>query len=203
MLGRARNSTSVGWIVITLGLAVCACAFPDAERAGSASGAVQPSRIPREGAPAPEVVAVDVLGHTHRLSRLRDHVVVLGFLSPGITAQDDASERSSSQLVKLRSMVTQYSARGVAIMAVDADGTDHDHHDDLVNYVADRALPGPLLVGVGAAAATDAYAVTVVPTVVVIDREGRIVRRWSGLAPSQELAGALEQVARPVQPSRE
>jgi peroxiredoxin len=162
-----------------------------------AAAAGSPSPPPAVGAPAPEVSGQAVRGGEQRLSTLRGRVVVLGFVSTGIAGTGPGADRSKSQLVVLRSMSTQYQPRGATTLVIDAEGTGDDRHDELVNYTYDTNLPFPLLAGQSAAKAAAGYGVRQVPTVVVIDRSGRIAHRWDGYAPPAQLAAVLEQLCDP------
>ena len=158
-----------------------------------ASAGRAPGPPPGIGVPAPEVAGQAVRGGEQRLSGLRGQVVVLGFVSTGVPAGGQAPQPSRSQLVILRSMFAQYRSCATT-MVVDADQTGDDHHDALVNFTYDNDVPFPLLSGRDAVTAIAGYGVRAVPTVILVDRDGRVAFRWDRFVPPAELAGALKQL---------
>lgn len=202
VLRRRRPLVLAGLCLVVM---VSGCATPEGgEGTGPVASAARSLHPPPAvGQLAPEFSGKDTQGAHHDLSRLRGKVVVLGFISPGIVRRDAWSEDSRRQLVMLRSMDTQYRARGATTVAVDADGTAGDRNNELannelVNFAIDHDLTFPLLVGAGGNATVASYGVRRAPAVVIIDAQGRVAARWDGVAPAPSMASVLETLCPPL-----
>ncbi|MBA2529710.1 MAG: TlpA family protein disulfide reductase [Euzebyales bacterium] len=150
------------------------------------------------GSPVPQAQPGDVapnfrlqaaVGKDRSLTGRRGHVVLLSFLDASVEAAGHGSDSSRRQLVFLKSMADQHRRDGLCVLAVDAGGAPPGA---LVNYVYDHGLPFPLLRDRPDDPVATSYGVTSLPTTVLVDRHGRLVRRWEGFVPPATLADAVE-----------
>jgi hypothetical protein len=137
-------------------------------------------------------------GVVYRLKDLREQVVILSFLNTQAEGSVSNGDMSRSQIVFLRSMAEQYGPKGVRILIVDATPLvlgQPTSQDALINYSFDWHLEGiPVLMDGRKSPTARIYGVTQVPTTFLIDGEGMVQRCWTGFAPAQDLAFALQEL---------
>ncbi|MBC9719440.1 hypothetical protein H9Y04_43735 [Streptomyces sp. TRM66268-LWL] len=172
--------------------AVCLLAAVSLFGSGCSGGEEQPERRSQlaVGAKAPEVQADDVLGAAVE-SDGRGPVLV-AFLRPttGATSAQQAAARSSA--VVAQSMATQYAARGLRVVIVDAAGTEADR-DELVNLAYDWHLDGVQLLGPEAGGKTAAsFGVSATPVTYLIGPDGIVDQRWAGTLSAQAVGPAVQ-----------
>ena len=117
--------------------------------------------------------------------------VLLAFLR---VIPDSADTASRSQAVFLSSMYQQYGRRGLGVVAVETSGSSRQRrisHRALANASYDWRLDFPLLEDAGIQA-KKAFGVTVLPSVLLLAPDGKVVERWNGLASPAALARAVE-----------
>lgn len=109
-----------------------------------------------------------------------------------------AGNASRSQLVFLKSMDTQSRAAGLRTIVVDAAhtlGIEPPSASELVNVRYDWALPRAIaVVGDPGGVFAREYHVASVPTTLLLDARGKVVRRWTGFARAAELDFAVRKV---------
>lgn len=112
--------------------------------------------------------------------------ILLAFLQ---TVPDIADSPSRSEVVSVMSMATQYRARGLTVAVIDASELVNRAPPDrgaLINASYDWQLNVPLLEDRDDSVA-QRFGVVRLPTVLLIARDGRIIRRWEGLTTPAEL----------------
>lgn len=144
----------------------------------------------RVGAVAPDFVLPAARGGSQSLTADRGSVVLLSFLDADAANVDEQFEASRQQLVFLKSMHDQYADAGLRVVVVHAGAPIPARA--LINYSYDNGLRFPLLTGTAKPSVATAFGATSLPTTVVIDREGRLARRWRGYVPPARLADAVE-----------
>ncbi len=142
------------------------------------------------GKPAPEVSllvaanragAVDE-GGTVSLAQLRGQPVLLDFWASWCgpcAAQSPILER----------LAKRHAAKGLVVLGVNVD----DPPEVAKTYAARKKLSYPIVVD-ETEQAKRAYGVTSLPTLVVVDREGRVRGAWAGLVDEASLDEALAEV---------
>ena len=132
-----------------------------------------------------------------RLPLAKGHPELVSFLDT--QSQPSASgSPSRSQLVFLKSMDTQSHAAGLRTIVVDAAhtlGIAPPSASDLVNLRYDWSLPRTIVViGDPGGKLAAGYGVTRVPTTLLLDKRGKVVRRWTGFVGAAPLDFAVRRV---------
>jgi hypothetical protein len=152
----------------------------------------------RRGSPRlPLIVAALLLAGcgSHRTATApplpKGHPELVSFLDT--QAQPSASGNASrSQLVFLKSMDTQSHAAGLRTIVVDAG---HASASALVNVRYDWALPSTMRVmGDPGGKLAREYHVVHVPTTLLLNARGSVVRRWIGFARAADLDFAVRKI---------
>ena len=148
----------------------------------------------------PDFTLTDVRGQSHTLSRHRGQVVLLDFWS----ATCPVSARYEDRLTAI---ATEYAAKGVVTLGIDANATENAAL--IQRVIAERGVPFPILIDPGNMVA-DLYGGLTTPHVFVVDTQGRLVYQGAiddeglmgrGKISRQYLREALDAVSagRPVQ----
>jgi hypothetical protein len=121
----------------------------------------------------------------------KGHPELVSFLDT--QAQPSVSGNASrSQIVFLKSMDTQSHAAGLRTVIVDAS---HASASALVNVRYDWALPRTIRVlGDPAGKLAREYHVAKVPTTLLLNAHGSVVRRWAGFASAAQLDFAVRKI---------
>jgi len=131
-------------------------------------GAIAPSiSLPRADRPSERI----------ELSQLRGKVVVLDFWSTTCAP-------CMSQIKVLDALARRMGSRGLEIVGVSAGG---ESFDEVAAFLARRGAPYPVAVDADGAV-TDSYRVRALPTLYVLDREGRIAASHVGFWPEDDIA---------------
>jgi thiol-disulfide isomerase/thioredoxin len=139
---------------------------------------------PAEG-PAP-AVALPVLGGTGRASIAKGRVTVVDFWATWC-----APCRVS--MPRVQNVWHEYRTRGVDLFSVDTDDPSAERERQVKDFLRDNALDFPVVLDDGSA--TNAFAISVLPTMFVLDRDARVVWNHVGAmngAVEQELRAALD-----------
>jgi len=150
-----------------------------------------------------------VRGGTFHMREHQGHVVLMAFLQ---TKPSMGRENPSRAVVpSLLSIDRQYRKSGVDVVIIDATAlaganpdknTDHatgrasskvPAADALLNASYDWRLTIPLLPDTNGAIAR-AYGVDCAPTILLVDRSGRIVERWTSVPHPGNMAAAIQQL---------
>jgi thiol-disulfide isomerase/thioredoxin len=133
--------------------------------------------------PAP-AVSLPVLGGTGRASITKGHVTVVDFWATWC-----APCRVS--MPRVQNVWREYRARGVDLFSVDTDDESADRERQVKDFLRDNGLEFPVVLDDGSA--TSAFAISVLPTMLVLDRDAHIV--WNHIG---AMNGAVEQELRTV-----
>lgn len=144
----------------------------------------QPPSGPPPGTAAPALTVTTTDGRTFDLASERGHPVVLAFWAtwcPACRAEAPALGRLERRLAP----------RGTSVVALSVDTLP-------AQRVASeaRALGMPSRVALAPADVVARFAVTLLPTTIVVDARGDIVRVWSGAASEEEISSALDAAER-------
>jgi cytochrome c biogenesis protein CcmG/thiol:disulfide interchange protein DsbE len=148
---------------------------------------IRPSASRFVGQEAPDFVLPVVhggdAGSRIRLSNLRNRTVVLEFWASWCTA-------CARQMPILNELVGRLPSDQVVIVGVSVDDTP----EPAAEFARARALRYPSVHDAGGQVA-DSYGASMLPTMVVVDREGRVRAVQRGVVGAQALAGMLEEVS--------
>jgi peroxiredoxin len=133
------------------------------------------------GSPAPAWTAprADRAGESLSLSDLNDDVVVLDFWST-------TCPPCLRQMEDLKVLWRRMKPRGVTVVGISTGG---ESQRQIAQFGRDRGVDYPLVVDPGAVSA--AYQVRSLPTLYVVDRNGRVAAAHSGYWPLTEIAAAV------------
>jgi peroxiredoxin len=140
--------------------------------------------VPGDGEPlAPNFSLVDSEGATVSLAQYAGSVVILDFMSTSCQPCKD-------QIDNLKTIYGSYAARGVKIVSIDVDTTDSSPH--LQSYKLERGASWPFVRDTAGVYIESEYSATSIPTVVIIDQAGHIVKRNVGVMSSAEIRSFLD-----------
>ncbi len=149
----------------------------------------------KPGISAPDFNLKAARGDTYDLASLRGETILLSFINTQAKAAASESDPSRAQIVFLKSMQEQYTAKGLNVWIIDAARQETGNQpslDDLVNFTYNWQLDTiPVLIDDHAEVA-QAFGVSSVPTTFLIDTNGVVQQRWDGMASSPQLALAIE-----------
>ncbi len=138
-----------------------------------------------------------VRGGTVSLDSLKGKDFILSFIKVSNNLENKETQDSRAQLNFIKSMETQYGAKGMRFIVVDSSylsggkGTDTNQ---LINFSYDWKLDQiPLLMDNKTKGMAQEYGVSYLPTTFLIDRTGVITQRFDGKALSYQLASSIEQ----------
>ncbi|HEX2658648.1 MAG TPA: TlpA disulfide reductase family protein [Polyangia bacterium] len=136
------------------------------------------------GAPAPEFSLPRIDGKPGEiaLSSLRGQVVVLDFWATWCPP-------CLAMLPTMHDLATELAPRGVAFLGVDSDG-EQTSPEDVQRFVVEHAIPYPVVYDRGFV--NDQYRVRALPTMVVVARDGSIVKVLTGMTGRGPLEKAIE-----------
>lgn len=159
----------------------------------SAGGAT--NRDAKAGVTTIELTGQPVRGAEHvDLQELRGHIVLLSFLN-FLSQTSSHGDESLPQATFLRSMEAQHRRFGLRTIIVD--GTDvanagHLSRGDLLNWTYNWSIAPPIMVLPDEnSAVAHRFGVTHTPTTFLIDRNGKIVKRWNTFAMAATLDFAI------------
>jgi thiol-disulfide isomerase/thioredoxin len=123
---------------------------------------------------------VDTEGNAFSLAQYRGSVIILDFM--GTTC-----EPCKTQIEHLKSVQASYGASGVKIMSIDVNAADTSSY--LHGYKLQSGATWSFAVDSGGASIE--YAIASIPTIVIIDEEGRIAKRNVGVMSAGEIATVI------------
>jgi peroxiredoxin len=139
-----------------------------------------PLALPR---PAPAFALKDLTGQALSNESLKGKVVLLDFWATWCAPCRKA-------MPELQALHRKYAGRGFAVVGV---SIDEDGPAKVRKFVAARKITYPIALDSETSPAWEAYRVKAVPAAFLLDREGRIVARWTGIpADARELETRLE-----------
>jgi peroxiredoxin len=138
--------------------------------------------------------AIDQAGNRWELRAQKGRLFIVAFLA---IVPDTAPTPSRSQVVSIQSMQTQYARLGVGAVVIDESGLNRGSESsqaERVNAWYDWHLdPIPLLADDDLSIAK-AFNVCNVPTTLLIDSSGRVLKRWDSLTNAGTLAQEIQAV---------
>ena len=142
--------------------------------------------------PAPPIAGSDVDGETVRLADLKGKVVLVDFWATWCAP-------CVAQLPELNDLYERYHDRGLEVLGVNVDAAREGLRDKgavrrtVRRFLIDMNVPWPVVVaGEGRGDVLDAYGVTDIPALFLIDREGKVVQfEQRGEALEKAIAKAL------------
>ena len=144
---------------------------------GAAWMAVAVSAALQTGQEAPDFTLNDLQGRAQTLSQYRGTIVVLDFWS----ATCPVSARYEDRLTAI---ATEYAAKGVVTLGIDANATENAAL--IQRVVVERGVPFPILIDSGNKVA-DLYGGVTTPHVFLVDQQGRLV--YQGAIDDEGLMG--------------
>lgn len=139
------------------------------------------------GAPAPSFSGMSLDGEAIDLAELRGRVVVVDFWATWCPP-------CVEKLPEMVAMAEEYADDGVQFLGVSADSNESD-----VRRFLDRNPINFPVIFEGARPILNAYGVSAIPTVVVIDREGNSIHRSHGNGVRDAIERALAQPDQPAE----
>ncbi len=121
-------------------------------------------------APAPEVRFVTLVGPSFTTSELRGMVVLVNFWATSCVT-------CVEEMPKMVEAWNKYSPRGYDMVAV---AMSYDHPNLVADFTQKRALPFKVALDTDGALAKGFGNVSVTPTNFLLDKRGRIVKRYHG-----------------------
>ena len=135
---------------------------------------------------APAVTFNTIDGERIRTTELLGKVVYVSFWSTSCVS-------CLAEMPMLTKTHERYARRGYETMAV---AMSYDRADYVMQYARSRQLPFKVVLDLSEQVATAFEQTTQTPTGFLIDRKGRIVRRFVGTPESQDLEAAIETALR-------
>jgi peroxiredoxin len=149
--------------------------------ASHAAGKAAPGLIP--GSPAPPFTLPDIHGKSVRLEEFRGQVVVLNFWAFWC-------DTWKAEMPHLQELAAQQQELGFRLIAISVDGT---RLPEFQNRTRGGRTPFPVLVDVGGRVSVR-YQVAHVPTVVVVDQDGRVRYRAIGYPGNQVVLSVVRKL---------
>ena len=131
------------------------------------------------GSDAPEIRGQTLEGAVFALSKLRGKVVVLDFWATNCGY-------CSEEMADLEELRTGFAGRGVEIV-----GVNQESPELAKRWLAERKRALPVVL-IFPETGFKAYGVDALPTSVVIDREGKVVKEWTGFVSGAKVRRFLE-----------
>lgn len=135
-----------------------------------------PNAVLQAGAAAPPIVLEDLSGERFDLEDIRAEkaVVLVNFWATWCAP-------CRVEMPILETAYEEHRSAGLEILAITS-----EDRDVVEAYVAERGYSFPILLDPGSEVGK-AYGVEALPTTVVVDANGKVVRSWRGLDPSMEM----------------
>lgn len=145
----------------------------------------KPARRDEPLSPAPEIRLPDLSGRRVSLSDFKGQVVLLDFWATWC-------QPCLEELPELKALHAAFQARGFTVMGVSLDVLGAQA---VGPFVRENQVPYPILLSGGTPPAN--YALMGLPTAFLIDRQGRLARRYLGPKTFAELAKDVEKLLGP------
>jgi peroxiredoxin/YHS domain-containing protein len=134
--------------------------------------------------PAPAVALEDLAGKTVELEDYRGQVVLVDFWATWCVP-------CRKTMPELQRVHERYRPRGFTVLGV---SIDEEGAKRVKPYLKGRKLTYPMLLDLSDHPAWEAFRVKAVPAAFLLDREGRIVRRWLGAVDVAEIEAEVERL---------
>ncbi len=172
-----RNRLLLGIAVIAVVFAVIAVliVLPSGPRVAQAA--------PSVGDPAPDFTVADINGGTFQLSAQRGHPVLLDFMGSNCVT-------CAAEMPDLRSVYSTYLSQGLIMISIDIGGSlGTKDPTEARNFMSAYGGTWPIALDNSNIGLT--YGVITLPTLYVIDLDGRVAFRNAGPTSAADLSGAI------------
>jgi peroxiredoxin len=143
-----------------------------------------PAAYVLESGPAPAMTWKTVSGETLALETLRGKVVLVDFWAtwckPCVKTMPD-----------LDALYRDYQKQGLAVVGVSVDQGD-DRAKKVKKFLDKKPVGYPIAIDSDDATSWEAFNVAVLPTLYLIDRDGRILDRWTGIVDMAAVRSAVD-----------
>jgi peroxiredoxin len=136
----------------------------------------------KQEAPAPEVRFSTIAGDSFGTSDLRGKVVLVNFWAT-------SCEVCVAEMPKMVETYKKFAPRGYEMVAV---AMSYDRPDQVVAFAKQRALPFKVALDLDGKIARSFGDIRVTPTTFVLDRQGRVLKRYLGEPDWAEFHGLLD-----------
>ena len=136
--------------------------------------------------PAPAVGFTTLKGENIQMSALKGKVVLVNFWATSCSG-------CVEEMPQIRQMYEQYVKEGLTVVAV---AMDYDNPDYIKAFVAKNRLPFTIVHDTQGSIAKAFGDIQLTPTTFLIDREGRIVKRYVGVMDFKEIRQLIAQNTR-------
>lgn len=175
-----QQRTVIGVALVTIAVGLAVAGF-----LASQPPAPAPPRADEQAGRVPEFELPRLAGGTVRLADLRGKIVVIDFWATWCPP-------CRAEMPWLVAMAKKYEARGVAFVAISED--DPPGQIPLVTEFAQQ-VPGLERYAVlGDPEIESRYGVTSLPTLFIVDREGRLVQRFRGSTTEASVVGLIDRL---------
>lgn len=137
--------------------------------------------------PAPKAVFASLGGDSLALGAAR-HVTLVDFWATWC-------KPCVKSMPELDAIHREFQGRGAGVVGIAID-TGKDRENKVRKFVAKHGATYPIALDREEGPAWEAYRVKVLPTIFLIDHEGTIVRRWTGVVDMQDVRASLETLLR-------
>lgn len=174
----SKSSAGIGWKAVLGFLGVAALLYYFASPG-------KPSRRDEPLSPAPEIRLPDLSGRSVSLSDFKGKVVLLDFWATWC-------QPCIEELPELKALHAAFSARGFTVLGVSLDALGAQ---GVGPFVRENQVPYPVLLTGGTPPSS--YPLMGLPTAFLIDRQGRLARRYLGPKTFADLAKDVEKLLGP------
>lgn len=137
-----------------------------------------------EATAAPAATWTTMSGETLTLESMRGKVVLLDFWATWC-------KPCVKSMPELDALYRDYQARGLSVIGVSVDQGD-DRAKKVSKFLSKKPVGYPIVIDGEEAASWEAFNVAALPTLYLIDREGRVVERWTGLVDMKAVRTAVD-----------
>ncbi len=135
---------------------------------------------------APAASWTTLAGETQALESLRGHVVLLDFWATWC-------KPCIKSMPELDAMYRDYQKRGLVVVGISVDQGD-DRAKKVKKFLSKNPVAYPIVIDGAEHSSWEAFNVAALPTLYLIDREGRIVERWIGLVDPKDVRASVDRV---------
>ncbi|GMU25061.1 MAG: hypothetical protein AMXMBFR13_51320 [Phycisphaerae bacterium] len=134
------------------------------------------------------LAAPDLDGKLWKLDDHRGRVVLVNFWATWCPP-------CRAELPALSAVAKKYGSQGLETVGI---SVDDEAGEQLRSFITERGIPYPILIAEGVSLPVD---VSVIPITLLVDREGRVARRYQGEVTERELNPAIEHLLAEAQPT--
>jgi len=144
-----------------------------------------PAAYVLEVAAAPSATWKTTAGEALSLESLRGKVVLVDFWATWC-------KPCIKTMPELEAIYRDYEKLGLAVVGVSVDQGD-DREKKVKKFLDKKPVAYPIVIDTEEAASWEAFHVVALPTLYLIDREGKIVERWTGVVDMKKVRDAVDQ----------